>query len=155
MAEKISLIDLKILNYMLENDSQNLNKIAKDLEIPAVTVYGRIRYLKQKGIIKRMAPELDLEKLGLPTLALIEIEVENHRDIDQLEKKYGKTSNIVWSFKVVGNYDYLLAGYFSSPKEMEKLLNDLAADPLVKDVHGNIVSHINRFVQAPYPLKEG
>jgi DNA-binding Lrp family transcriptional regulator len=154
MAEKISLIDLKILNYMLENDSQNLNKIAKDLEIPAVTVYGRIRYLKQNGIIKRIVPELDLDKLGLPVFGLIEIEVENHGYIDELEKKYGKSSNIVWSFKIIGNYDWLLAGYFENPAEFEQLVNSLIKDPLVKNAHGNVVSHRIRFMQAPHPLKE-
>ena len=154
MAEKISLTDIKILNYMLENDSQNLNKIAKDLGMPTATVYGRIKYLKQKGIIKRMAPELDLEKLGLPVLGLIEIEVENQGYIDELEKKYGKSSNIVWSFKIIGNYDWLLAGYFDNPSELEKLVNSLIKDPFVKNAHGNIVSHITRFMQAPNPLKE-
>ena len=154
MSEKISLLDYKILNYMLEHDSQNLTKVAKDLNVPVPTLHNRIRYLKQSGVIKRIQPELDLDKLNLPVFAHIELEIENPMNVHELAKKFSSKSNITRIYRVVGNYDLLLAGYFSKPEEMNELVEEIAKDERITSVHGNIISYKYRDQTTPYPLKE-
>jgi len=154
MAEKISLLDYKILNYLLENDSQNFSKVAKDLNVPVPTFHKRIRELKSNGVIKRFQPELNLDKLSLPVFAHIEIEVENPMHVHEIAKKFANKSNITKIYKIVGNYDLLLGGYFSNPTQMNELVEEIAKDEKIKSVHGNIISHKYRDQQTPYPLKE-
>ena len=153
MIEKLIPTDLKILNHMLEFDSQNISKIAKELNLPPSTIHKRINALKEKGLIKRMVPELDTDKLGLPTLALIEIDVIEQSIIPKLDKRFGNSANVVISLGIYGNYDYLLGVYVSSDNELDDLRKELEHFPGVKMVYATIVGTKYRFSTIPFPLK--
>ncbi|MFH1391530.1 MAG: winged helix-turn-helix transcriptional regulator [Candidatus Diapherotrites archaeon] len=146
--------DIKLLNYMLEKDSQNITKMAKDLNLPPSSVHARLDALRKKGIIKRMTPELDLNKLGLSLLGLIEVDVEDQSITENLHKKFGKSSNVAISMSIYGNYDYLLGVYVSTREELENIKESLRKEPGVKMVYGTLVGQIYRFSNTPYLLKE-
>ncbi len=154
MSENLSPTELKILNYLLENDIQNYNKMSKQVGIPASTIYDRIRNLKKKGIIKKMVPDLDLEKIGYMVFAALEIEVNTMREVDTLKDKYTNNPAIAGLFKMSGNYDLLALVIVKTPSELEKTINQLLKEPEVKDVHGNLAIHTYKFKQNPGQLTE-
>ena len=154
MEEKITHTDTKILNYLLENDAQNYNKMSKAINIPASTIYDRIRQLRKKGIIKKMAPVLDFDKLGYKIFAALEIETNNMRDTDTLKDKYTHNPNITGLFKISGNYDILMLVLVKSTIELEKIINQLLKEPEVKDVQSNLSMHTYKYSQNPEEIKE-
>ena len=153
MDSKISLNDYKILNYLLENDLQNYNKMSKETGIPASTIYTNIKNLRKKGIIKHMTPQLDLEKLGYKVFAALEIEVHNMRDIDSLKDKFIHKPEIIGLFKMSGNYDLLALVLAKNPIDLEKLINEFLENKCVKNLHGNLSINTYKFSSNPGALK--
>jgi Lrp/AsnC family transcriptional regulator for asnA, asnC and gidA len=154
MGERLSLTDFKILNYLLESDVSNYNKMAAQTGIPASTIYDRLKKMRQNGFIERMAPVLNLEKLGYSVFASLEIEVYNMREVDSLKDKISSNPNIVGLFKMSGNYDLLALTVFRQPSDLEKLINELLKQKEVKDVHGNLSIHTYKFLNSPQALRE-
>ena len=154
MVERLSLTDYKILNYLLEHDIQNYNKMAEKVGIPASTIYDRIKSMRRKGFLLRLAPVLDLEALGYRVFAALEVEVHNMRDVDRLKDSLVGNPNVVGLFKMSGNYDLLVLALFKSPTELEELISGLLKRDEVKDVHGNLSIHSYKFSSNPSALKE-
>ncbi len=155
MDQSLSNNDVKILNYLLENDLRNYNRMSRETGIPASTIYDRVRAMRKKGIVRRLIPELDLEKLGYRVFAALEIEVNSMRDVDSLKDKYVNNAGIAGLFKMSGNYDLLALALVRSPGELEELINSLLKEPEVKDVHGNLGIHTYKFSQNPGAVRQG
>ena len=153
MDLKLTLNDYKILNYLLESDLQNYNKMSKDTGIPASTIYTNIKNLKKKGIIKKMSPQMDLEKLGYKIFAALEIEVHNMRDVDEIQSTLKAKPDIIGLFKMSGNYDLLALVLTKNPLALEEIINNLLKMNQVKNVHGNLALHTYKFSSNPSALK--
>ena len=150
---KLTLNDYKILNSLLDHDLQNYNKMSKDTGIPASTIYTNIKNLKKKEIIRKMAPQLNLEKLGYKIFAALEIEIGNMRDADKIKDNLIHRPEIIGLFKMSGNYDMLALVLAKNPTDLELIISELLKQPEVKNVHGNLSIHTYKFSQNPGAIR--
>jgi len=150
---KITLTDYKIINYLLEKDLQNYNKMSKETGIPASTIYDRIKQMKKNNVISKMTPQLNLEALGHKIFAALEIETKDMKSVDTLQKKLSLKPEIIGLFKMSGNYDILALTLVKNPGDLEAIINELLEEKEVKDVHGNLSIHTYKFKQNPDSIK--
>jgi len=153
MHERLSERDCTILNYLLDQGLENYSKMSRATGLPASTIYDRIKSLRARGVIKKMCPVLDHEKLGFRIFAALEIEVAGMREIEPLKRKYEHIASVIGLFKMSGNYDLLALVLVQSPEELEELIKKILEEPEVKDVHGNLGMKSYKFSQSPFPIK--
>ena len=65
MAEKLDLLDRKILYELDINSRQSLNELARKLQRNRNVIEYRIKRLEEKGIIRNFVTLLDAGRLGL------------------------------------------------------------------------------------------
>ena len=81
MPLELDHTDIAILRALMEDGRRSFREIAQSIEVSAPTVESRVKRLFQTGIIRKIAPILDLEKIEGRVSALILLKV----DLQELE----------------------------------------------------------------------
>ncbi len=153
--KKLDYIDCKILNHVAEyGNAENLKKVARELNMTTATVHKRVKNMFKEGVIRKTQYDLNPEKLDLPLLALIAVKLEEEKTVDELNKKFGNSSNIIISLETYGAFDYLLGVYAKSPEELYAIKDKLKEMPGVNMLYSAFVGKKFRFSTTPFPLKE-
>lgn len=96
--EKYDTLTGKILTEIFTKDYVRINEnaIAKKVGVNRLTVKRRIEKLKNSGLIRRIAPEINWQKVGLPfsVITLIDFEANQRDKIMKTSTTYGR---IRWS----------------------------------------------------------
>ena len=73
MPLELDSTDIAILQALMENGRRSFREIAQSIEVSAPTVESRVKRLFRTGIIKKIAPILDIEKIigGVSALVLL------------------------------------------------------------------------------------
>ena len=77
MLSMIDEKDKKILKELKKNSRNSTKNIAKNIQIPRVTVHDRIQKMQEKGIIKKFSVNLDYKKIGFPTEVFVFVGFHN------------------------------------------------------------------------------
>jgi len=118
--------DQMILNKLKKNSRNSTKNIAKNIQIPRVTVHDRIQKLKEKGIIKKFSTSIDYKKIGLSTEVFIFVSFLPNTDISQRElaKRISKIKSISEVHIISGEYDLLIKARGESLEKIGKLVVD-------------------------------
>ena len=118
--------DQMILNELKKNSRNSTKNIAKNIQIPRVTVHDRIQKLKEKGIIKKFSTSIDYKKIGLSTEVFIFVSFLPNTDISQRElaKRISKIKSISEVHIISGEYDLLIKARGESLEKIGKLVVD-------------------------------
>ncbi len=73
---RIDETDIRILRALMEDGRMPFQQIAKSVSVSAPTVQSRVRRLLDAGVIKKIAPIIDLGKIEEYVLAAVEAKVE-------------------------------------------------------------------------------
>jgi Lrp/AsnC family transcriptional regulator for asnA, asnC and gidA len=71
--------DIEILEHFRKNARKKVTDIAKDVNIPATTVYDKLRSFQNKGIITKHSTIIDFSKIGYQSLSIILFEPSNEK----------------------------------------------------------------------------
>jgi Lrp/AsnC family transcriptional regulator for asnA, asnC and gidA len=63
--------DREILDHFRKNARKKITDIAKEVNIPATTIYDKLRSFHTKGIITKHSTIIDFSKLGYQSLSII------------------------------------------------------------------------------------
>ncbi len=118
--------DQMILNELKKNSRNATKNIAKNIQIPRVTVHDRIQKMKEKGIIKKFTTSIDYKKIGLPTEVFIFVSFLQNTNISQRElaKRISKIQPISEVHIISGEYDLLIKARGKSLEQIGKLVVD-------------------------------
>ncbi len=118
--------DQMILNELKKNSRNSTKNIAKNIQIPRVTVHDRIQKLKEKGIIKKFSTSINYKKIGLSTEVFIFVSFLPNTDISQRElaKRISKIKSISEVHIISGEYDLLIKARGESLEQIGKLVVD-------------------------------
>jgi len=118
--------DQMILNELKKNSRNSTKNIAKNIQIPRVTVHDRIQKLKEKGVIKRFSTSIDYKKIGLSTEVFIFVSFLPNTNISQRElaKRISKIKSISEVHIISGEYDLLIKARGESLEQIGKLVVD-------------------------------
>ena len=116
--------DIVILNALQEDAKQSSRDLSKKLGMPATTIHERIRKLEKEGVIKGYHVELDYEKVGFPTTAIVLVrrmpKVTPERKIfyRKIGDSASKLPNVQEVHVVTGEYDMVLKLRGKNEKEV-------------------------------------
>lgn len=118
--------DRKIIQELQKNSRNSTKNIAKNINIPRVTVHDRIKKMEEREIIKKFTVNIDYKKIGLSTEVFIFVSFQSGLDISQRElaKRVSKIEGIYEVHIISGEYDLLLKVRGESLEKIGKLVVD-------------------------------
>lgn len=117
-------IDRKILQ-LLERDARTpLKQLAKAVYLSSPAVSARIRNLEQQGILTGYRAVVDIQRIGYPIQAFINLEMEP-RQKAEFYPWAGGEENILECNCVTGQYSMLLRVAFCSTMDLDQFIGKL------------------------------
>ena len=102
--------DVEILKCLTENSREKIADISRELSIPRITVYERMKGLIERGIIKKFTIIPDYASIGLPVVAFIFVSFRNTGKLTQrdLAKKISEFYEVDEIYIIAGQWDILV-----------------------------------------------
>lgn len=117
-------IDRKILQ-MLERDARTpLKQLAKAVYLSSPAVSARIRNLERQGILTGYRAVVDIQRIGYPIQAFINLEMEPRQKAEFYPWAEGE-ENILECNCVTGQYSMLLRVAFCSTMDLDQFIGKL------------------------------
>jgi len=116
-------IDKKILQLLQENDKIQYQKIAEILDIGASTVHYRIKKLVKNGVIKNFSANINPEKAGFTTTAVLGVNVDPLR-MDEIAKKLTSYKEVQVVATSSGDHDIIIQIIAKDGKHLWHFINE-------------------------------
>jgi DNA-binding Lrp family transcriptional regulator len=118
------------------------NVLAAKAGIAPSTCLGRVRALREAGVIKGFHASVDLEALGLLVYALISVRVnlQARNKMLAIGQRLRSLPNVQSVFLLAGDQDFLMHVACGTPKELRDFIAvHLASDPAIANTQTNLV----------------
>ena len=119
-------IDIQLLG-LLQSDGRITNaELAKRVGLSAPSVLQRIRNLEKSGVIRAYTALLDAEKLGyrLTALTMVSLALHEAQPVERFRKSVQEIPEIVETYHVTGEFDFLLKIVVRDIRHYEQLLRE-------------------------------
>ena len=123
---KLDKLDLKILKT-LQNEGKITNvQLSQQIGLSPGPTLERVKKLEQTGIISSYNATLNLNKVGLGFIALINLSLTRQKDnaIQSFISKIKNIDEIIECYQLTGNYDYQLKAVVRNISAFEKLIGE-------------------------------
>jgi Lrp/AsnC family transcriptional regulator for asnA, asnC and gidA len=116
----IDLLDSQLIDLLMQNANASSADLARQLNVSSSTVRRRIKSLLKQGII-RITAVPNLEKVGLPVVAFISLEV-SHEKIKSVLEALSQYPQAAWVGATSGRFNVRTVWWVSSTEELFRLL---------------------------------
>ena len=143
-------VDKRILE-VLEKDSRTpLRKISKQVKIPPSTVYGRIKRLRKRGVVRRFVAILNPKALGFLVLAFVLIKARAGMCSTVTEglKEYPEILEI---YEVTGDWDIIIKVIMRSYEELNTFLDKISGIKGVESTYTMVVFKTHKDIAGFFP----
>ena len=108
--KKIDKINKKILNELQENSSITNTELSERLNLPATTVFDRVKKLEQSGIIAKKVAIVNPEKVGKETIAFVSLSLSGHsvKNVQKFWKAIEGLPEVLECYHIAGENDFIL-----------------------------------------------
>ncbi len=124
-SQELDGIDVKIIKEIVRDSNQSASELSKKLGIPSSTIYFRTHRMEKMGVIKGYTTRIDRTKLGLRTLAIVELQVSTNSDAEEVYKEFEKMSGLMSMYSTAGGVDAVLLIAGSSLKQINERVTKL------------------------------
>lgn len=135
-------IDRAILRVLAQDARTPNNAIAELVGIAPSTCHGRIRALRERGVVRGFHADIDPAALGLGLQAMIAVQLNVHSraQINTFMRDVPKLPGLVSVFHVAGTDDYLLhIAVRDSDALREFVLDHLTGHPAVRHTETSLI----------------
>lgn len=144
---QLDAVDRRILE-ILQDDARITNRALADrVGLSPSACLARVKALRERGVIRRYAAELDLSVLGRPLQALVAIRLVTHDRsvLDRIVADLVALPETVSLFHLTGEADYLLHVAVSDPDHLRDLvLDELTSRREIGNVNTSLVFQHHR-----------
>jgi DNA-binding Lrp family transcriptional regulator len=140
--QDIDEIDRAILRVLATDARTPNNAIAEHIGIAPSTCHGRIRALRERGVIRGFHADIDPAALGLGLQAMIAVQLNVHSraQINTFVRDVPKLPGVVSVYHVAGSDDYLLhIAVRDSDTLREFVLDHLTGHPAVRHTETSLI----------------
>lgn len=119
-------IDFKILEKLRENSKIPILQLAKELNTTVNTAMRRIKFLKNKGVIQRFYPIINMKKIGYTEYTFISrLDASYDKDIEKFIEYAKSDPRFVIVIKAVGYVNIYYAFLAESNKELGEIMEKI------------------------------
>ncbi len=108
--KNLDKINRQIINKLQENSSITNAELAEQLQIPATTVFDRVKKLEQNGIIAKKVAIVNPEKVGKETIAFVSLSLAGHsaKNVQKFWKSIEALPEVLECYHIAGDNDFIL-----------------------------------------------
>lgn len=121
---EIDKLNYAILKVLQEQGRLSYAEIGRQVGLSAPAVAERMQKLEDSGVIRGYKADLNLEKLGLPLKAIINMKVHTGK-LQAFLLQVQEMREIYECHRVTGNDCLVMKAAVRSPKNLEELVNRL------------------------------
>jgi len=141
LPARLDETDVVIIKALMEDGRKSFREIARIASISAPTVESRVKRMFNMGIIKRIAPLLDPEKISEGVAAIINLKVETS-GLDDVSKKLADLEEVRNICIVTGESNLTIRVLVNDMKSLQDFLSRELAKVPAKIVSTNVVTKI-------------
>lgn len=119
----IDRIDNEILKILMENSRTPFIHISKLLKVSEATIRKRVGDLEKDGVIKKYCTQVDPNKAGLGSVAIVGIDVKPEKFLE-VAKKLTEFENITSVATTTGDHMIMTEIWMDNPKELRNFINE-------------------------------
>lgn len=119
-------IDTKILNQLQQNSRITIRELSEKLFLSSTPIHERIKKLEKDGIIKQYITLIDPKKINKDLIVYISVNLIKHtrQAVDKFMEDVNKLDEVLESYYISGNYDFLLKVYCTGMDEYQQFINE-------------------------------
>lgn len=121
---KIDDSDIMILKELEKDGRKPFSDIAKKLGISHTMVHQRVNKMKDTGLIKKMAIEIDERKMGYEWSAFTGIMLKEDSNSDSIIEQLKEIPEVVECYYITGKYALYIRIVARNSEHMRKVLYD-------------------------------
>jgi DNA-binding Lrp family transcriptional regulator len=76
---RLDRLDAEIIGRLTRNARAGIVELASALGVARNTVQARMRRLEESGVVRGFRPDVDLEAIGVPVVAFVDVELDQRR----------------------------------------------------------------------------
>jgi len=122
MPLKLDQVDVRLLNALCEDGRRSLRELARIVGVSTPTVEARLRKIMQTGMISRIAPIFNIEKLDSGVTMLLALKVEASR-LDDAPSEIAKIPEVKSVFVTTGDANLLVKVVAGSYEKIEFVIS--------------------------------
>jgi Lrp/AsnC family leucine-responsive transcriptional regulator len=134
--------DRALLHLLQQDADQSAAALAKNLDMSQPAIWRRIKRLKEEGVIKGVALNLNREKLGLGVTVFLGIKLatKGRVSLEDFERAVKAIPEVQQIEHVLGLYDYRLRVVARDISDFERVLRRrIMTLPGVGDLEANVL----------------
>ena len=134
--------DRALLRLLQQDADQSAAALAKNLDMSQPAIWRRIKRLKEEGVIKGVALNLNREKLGLSVTVFLGIKLatKGRVSLEDFERAVKAIPEVQQIEHVLGLYDYRLRVVARDISDFERVLRRrIMTLPGVGDLEANVL----------------
>ena len=134
--------DRALLRLLQQDADQSAAALAKNLDMSQPAIWRRIKRLKEEGVIKGVALNLNREKLGLGVTVFlgIKLSTKGRVSLEDFERAVKAIPEVQQIEHVLGLYDYRLRVVARDISDFERVLRRrIMTLPGVGDLEANVL----------------
>ena len=134
--------DRALLRLLQQDADQSAAALAKNLDMSQPAIWRRIKRLKEEGVIKGLALNLNREKLGLGVTVFLGIKLatKGRVSLEDFERAVKAIPEVQQIEHVLGLYDYRLRVVARDISDFERVLRRrIMTLPGVGDLEANVL----------------
>jgi len=134
--------DRALLRLLQQDADQSAAALAKNLDMSQPAIWRRIKRLKEEGVIKGVALNLNREKLGLGVTVFLGIKLatKGRVSLEDFERAVKAIPEVQQNEHVLGLYDYRLRVVARDISDFERVLRRrIMTLPGVGDLEANVL----------------
>ena len=134
--------DRALLRLLQQDADQSAASLAKKLDMSQPAIWRRIKRLKEEGVIKGVALNLNREKLGLGVIVFLGIKLaaKGRVSLEDFERAVKAIPEVQQIEHVLGLYDYRLRVVARDISDFERVLRRrIMTLPGVGDLEANVL----------------
>lgn len=121
MPIQLDSTDIRIINALMEDGRRSYRELARQTSVSPPTIENRVKKLLKVGLIKKIVPIIDTDKLNSGNNALITIKV----DLPQMAKvieRLSEMEEVTGIFATTGEGNIILRVFVSDPKGLHEFI---------------------------------
>ncbi len=139
--------DARILKILLEDGRRSLRQISRLAGVTAPTVQTRLRRMKDRGVIKKVAPVLDTSKLDQGIVAIFNLSVSPSR-IEKIADELAEKEEVRGIYLATGPENLILRVVVDSLQHLQDFSEKLDSDLGLKQESTQMVLRVFKDKQA-------
>jgi DNA-binding Lrp family transcriptional regulator len=144
---RVDAIDRAILELVAADARITNQRLAERVGVAPSTALGRLRSLRERGVIRGFHAEVDLAALGRPLQALVAVRLAVHarEEIDAFTSAVRELPGVVMVFHLTGVTDYLVWVAAIDAQDLREFVVDhLATHPSVAHAETSLIYEHSR-----------